>query len=152
MSKFHANSERIVKLNVGGTFYSSTKSTLTKVADSYLGRLMNGDLPCTRDEKGSFFIDRDGQVFRHILNYLRSDRLTTPFGFRDLKLLKVEADYYGLPGLVQEVDLVLNSRRRNRRRRQRNKTTSQSVTELHRVHERNGDLYISDEDSDWFYD
>ncbi|XP_045199627.2 BTB/POZ domain-containing protein KCTD6-like [Mercenaria mercenaria] len=151
MSKYHAVSDRIVKLNVGGTFYSSTKTTLTKVTGSYLCRLMTGEVPCTRDEKGSYFIDRDGQVFRHILNYLRSDRLTTPFGFRDLILLKVEADYYGLPGLVQEVELALNSRRRNRRRRQRKKT-SQSATELHRVHERNGDLYISDEDSDWFYD
>lgn len=151
MSKFHVVSEKIVKLNVGGTFYTSTMTTLSKIPGSHLCRIMTGELPCPRDEKGSYFIDRDGQIFRYVLNYLRSDRLTIPFGFRDLKLLKDEADYYGLPDLAKQVDLAITSRRRNRRRRQRNRT-SQSTAELHRVHEKNGDLYISDDDSDWFYD
>ncbi|KAL4220631.1 BTB/POZ domain-containing protein kctd15 [Mactra antiquata] len=150
MSKFHMISERIVKLNVGGTFYTSTKATLTKVHGSLLWRIITGDVASIRDEKGSFFIDRDGPVFRHILNYLRSDRLTVPYGFRELDLLKVEADYYGLPAVVTEIEITIASRKRNRRRKPRKKT-SQSVGELNRIHERNGDLYISDEDSDWFY-
>lgn len=93
-----------------------------------------------------------GCSYRHILNYLRSNRLAVPFGFREFALLKVEADYYGLRSLVQEVDLAVASQRRRRRRRPPPKNASKSVGELHRVHERNGDLYISDEDSDWFYD
>lgn len=90
--------------------------------------------------------------FRHILNYLRSNRLAVPFGFREYALLKVEADYYGLQSLVQEVELSMTSQRRRRRRRPNQRNASQSVQELHRVHEKNGDLYISDGDSDWFYD
>ncbi|KAH3755732.1 BTB/POZ domain-containing protein KCTD6-like [Dreissena polymorpha] len=154
MSRYHLSTEKVVKLNVGGTFYSSTKETLTKVHGSYIWRIFTGDAPCPRDERGSYFIDRDGPIFRHILNYLRSDRLSVPYGFREFDLLKVEADYYGLPALVQEIEVILVSFKRKRRRRPNSnrKKTSQSVNELHRVHERDGDLYISDEDSDWFYD
>jgi len=75
-----------------------------------------------------------------------------PFGFREYALLKVEADYYGLHNLVQEIEGAVASHRRRRRRRPPQKNVSQSVTELHRLQVKNGDLYISDEDSDWFYD
>ncbi|WAR27724.1 KCTD6-like protein [Mya arenaria] len=152
MSKFHMISERIVKLNVGGTFYTSTKATLTKVHGSYLWRLFTGDAPCPRDEKGSYFIDRDGPTFRHILNYLRSERLAVPFGFREFDLMKIEADYYGLPALVHEIEMTLASFKRKRRRRPNRKKTSQSVSELNSIHVKNGDVYGSEEDSDWFYD
>ena len=89
---------------------------------------------------------------RHVLNYLRSDRLAVPHGFREYDLLKVEADYYGLQSLVQEIDDTIMAKKRRNRRRPPRKKTSQSATELHRVQEKNGDLYISDADSDWFYD
>ena len=78
-----------------------------------------------------------------------------PHGFRELDLLKVEADFYGLDGLVQEVEALIFERKQrshHRRRRPQRKKTSQSVNELHRVQERDGGLYISDGDSDWFYD
>ena len=89
--------------------------------------------------------------FRHILNYLRSDRLVIPNGYRELDLLKVEAAFFGLERLVQEIDAMTASRQPRRRPRARKKS-SQSVGEIHRVHEKNGDLYMYDEDSDWFYD
>ncbi|KAH3755444.1 hypothetical protein DPMN_190140 [Dreissena polymorpha] len=75
-------------------------------------------------------------------------RVSVSYGFCEFDLLKVEADYYGLPALVQEIEVILVSFKRKRRRRPNpnRKKTSQSVNELHRVHERDGDLYISDED------
>jgi len=76
-----------------------------------------------------------------------------PFGFREYDLLKVEADYYGLQALVQEIEMIMVSMKRKRRRRPNRKKTSQSVGELNRIHESNGDLYAgSDDESDWFYD
>lgn len=69
-----AHSER-VKLNVGGTIYETTLSTLRK-EESFLSALFSGRYEVARDEKdGSVFIDRDGQIFKHILNYLRRGRL-----------------------------------------------------------------------------
>jgi hypothetical protein len=49
---------------------------------------------------GSYFLDRDPLRFKHVLNYLRDgDDAALP---RDAQLraeLRVEADYYGLPGM-----------------------------------------------------
>jgi hypothetical protein len=68
------NKER-VKLNVGGVLYETTLSTLRK-EESFLSALFSGRYEVAVDEKdGSVFIDRDGVVFRHILNYLRRGRL-----------------------------------------------------------------------------
>ena len=50
---------------------------------------------------------------RHILNYLRTDRLLLPDGFREVSLLREEAAYYELPGLVADLDGLLENRRRN---------------------------------------
>lgn len=59
--------DKILKLNVGGVFYTTAKSTLTCVYGSYLWKIATGDLYVMRDEKGSLFIDRDGYVFRCVL-------------------------------------------------------------------------------------
>lgn len=59
--------DKILKLNVGGVFYTTAKSTLTCVYGSYLWKMATGDLYVMRDEKGSLFIDRDGYVFRCVL-------------------------------------------------------------------------------------
>ncbi|KAL3848618.1 hypothetical protein ACJMK2_019466 [Sinanodonta woodiana] len=151
MSKYHYSAEKVFKVNVGGTLYTTTRSTLTKYEGSLIWRIFTGDMACPRDERGTYFLDRDGHVFRFILNYLRSDKLVVPQGYRDLDILKEEADHYGLEGLVREVDSLIALRKRRRRPRQRKKS-SQSTGELHRLVERNGDLYLSDEGSDYFYD
>ncbi|KAJ3311803.1 hypothetical protein HDU76_003038, partial [Blyttiomyces sp. JEL0837] len=56
----------------------------------------------TRD--GSFFIDRDGTHFRHVLNHLRGLRLPDNLDFDVLKALRIEAVYYDLVTLVVEID------------------------------------------------
>lgn len=56
--------DRILKLNVGGVLYTTTKSTLTSVPDGYLCQLVTGAIRPLRDERGTIFIDRDGHVFR----------------------------------------------------------------------------------------
>lgn len=62
--------DKILKLNVGGVFYTTAKSTLTCVYGSYLWKIATGDLYVMRDEKGSLFIDRDGYVFRCVLLHI----------------------------------------------------------------------------------
>ena len=63
-------------VNVGGVRFTTTISTLTKYADSMLGRMFSGEFSTATDAEGAFFIDRDGNLFHHVLNFLRTDRLT----------------------------------------------------------------------------
>nr|XP_033781567.1 BTB/POZ domain-containing protein KCTD11 [Geotrypetes seraphini] len=93
-----------VALNVGGKVYSTTLETLTKYPDSMLGAMFNGPCPPARaDGGGRFFIDRDGKTFRYILNFLRLGRLDLPEGYRELSLLRREADFYQIRPLLEEI-------------------------------------------------
>ncbi|XP_078389853.1 BTB/POZ domain-containing protein KCTD21-like [Cetorhinus maximus] len=92
-----------VSLNVGGTLYTTSSETLTRYPDSMLGAMFKGQLSSRRDQAGNLFIDRDGKPFRHILNYLRSSHLDLPEGYRELRLLKREADFYQVGPLLEEL-------------------------------------------------
>ena len=86
-----------VTVNVGGTVYTTTLATLTRVEGSMLGALAEA---LSDDEV--LFIDRDGPSFRYVLNYLR-DPFAKPLLPRDpteLDQLARETDFYGLPGLL----------------------------------------------------
>uniref|UniRef100_A0A672GX77 Potassium channel tetramerization domain containing 21 n=1 Tax=Salarias fasciatus TaxID=181472 RepID=A0A672GX77_SALFA len=92
-----------VSLNVGGQVYTTTLDTLTRYRDSMLGAMFTGQIPALRDRRGNVFIDRDGNVFRHILNFLRSGALDLPRGFKELALLRREADFFQIRPLVEEL-------------------------------------------------
>uniref|UniRef100_A0A8D3CQL8 Potassium channel tetramerisation domain containing 12.2 n=1 Tax=Scophthalmus maximus TaxID=52904 RepID=A0A8D3CQL8_SCOMX len=91
----------IVELNVGGQVYVTRLQTLTAVPNSLLwtkfGQGSPGDLPT--DSKGRFFVDRDGFLFRYILDYLRDSELSLPEFFKERRRLQKEADFFRLPGL-----------------------------------------------------
>ncbi|PVD27069.1 hypothetical protein C0Q70_12219 [Pomacea canaliculata] len=110
------NKSQVLRLNVGGMFYTTTRPTFLRHPASLLARIATGHVQVSRDDRGFLVIDRDGQVFRHVLNYLRTDRLFLPDGFREVALLREEAIYYELPGLVGILDGMLENRRRNLRR------------------------------------
>ena len=64
--------EKVITLNVGGTRYTTTLSTLTKYPDSMLGVMFSGRHDLPQQEDGSYFIDRDGgEGFSFIMSYLR---------------------------------------------------------------------------------
>lgn len=92
-----------VSLNVGGEVYTTTLDTLTRCRDSMLGAMFTGQMPVLRDPGGNVFIDRDGKVFRYILNYLRSSSLDLPDGFSELSLLRREADFFQIRPLLEEI-------------------------------------------------
>mgnify|MGYP006079351461 CR=1 FL=1 len=86
-----------VKLNVGGTKFETTLSTLTRYPDSLLAALFSGRhkvLPC---DDGYVFIDRDGTHFQTILNCLRSGKLSVPSSVTAATELQCEMEYYQLP-------------------------------------------------------
>ncbi|XP_056448013.1 BTB/POZ domain-containing protein KCTD6 isoform X1 [Gadus chalcogrammus] len=90
-----------VTLNVGGHLYTTTLSTLQRYPDSMLGAMFRGDFPTTKDSKGNYFIDRDGTLFRYILNFLRTSELTLPSDFSEKDLLRKEADFYQIEPLIE---------------------------------------------------
>ncbi|XP_067419247.1 BTB/POZ domain-containing protein KCTD4 [Emydura macquarii macquarii] len=93
----------LITLNVGGYLYITQKQTLTKYPDSFLEGVVNGKILCPFDADGHYFIDRDGLLFRHILNFLRNGELLLPEGFRENQLLAQEADFFQLKMLADAV-------------------------------------------------
>ena len=88
-------SGEVITLNVGGAIYTTTRLTMAKYPDSMVGTMFGGQyVPTALDAAGHYFIDRDGFMFRHVLNFLRSGRLCLPQGFKDFDLLEAEADFY----------------------------------------------------------
>ena len=67
----------MIPLNVGGYYFVTTRSTLTKNKDSMLAAMFSGRHELDTDSEGRYFIDRDGTYFIHILNFLR-DRNQLP--------------------------------------------------------------------------
>ena len=97
-------SDEVLSINVGGVVYTTTRSTLAKYPDSMLGTMFNGKyVPTNCDNQGNYFIDRDGYMFRHVLNFLRSGRLCLPQGFKDFDLLEAEADFYQIAPMISAI-------------------------------------------------
>lgn len=69
----------------------------SRYPESKLAKLFNGSIPIVLDSlKQHYFIDRDGSMFRHILNFMRNSRLLIPENFTDLDLLLEEARYFDI--------------------------------------------------------
>ncbi|KAG8004129.1 BTB/POZ domain-containing protein KCTD8 [Nibea albiflora] len=93
----------IIELNVGGQVYITRYSTLTSVPDSLLGEMFTRKSAkgLARDTKGRFFVDRDGFLFRYILDYMRDQQLVLPDHFPERGRLQREAEFFNLPELVK---------------------------------------------------
>ena len=102
--------EKIVTLNVGGSWYTTTLSTLTKYPDSMLGAMFSGRHALVQQEDGSYFIDRDGEVFSHVLSYLRDSNIVLtiiPILPNELRIrLRYEAGFYQLQELETTLGLM----------------------------------------------
>ncbi|XP_022079596.1 BTB/POZ domain-containing protein KCTD8-like [Acanthaster planci] len=92
----------VVELNVGGQLYTTALSTLTQQGDSMLAQMFTGRTrgPLQRDSRGRYFIDRDGSLFKYILDYLRNQKLVLPENFAERGRLRQEAEYYQLSRLA----------------------------------------------------
>ncbi|CAJ0565645.1 unnamed protein product, partial [Mesorhabditis spiculigera] len=103
----------VVRLNVGGTLFCTTRTTLLRDPSSIFSRVLDSDEETpsiVHLEDGSIFIDRDGQMFTYILQYMRSGKLILPEDFKDAGRLMDEAHYFNLKGLQDEVDSNLSPR------------------------------------------
>ncbi|EUB59716.1 Adenosylhomocysteinase A [Echinococcus granulosus] len=87
-----------VKINVGGSLFYTTISTLTR-EDSMLKALFSGRMDVKTDDDGWVLLDRSGKHFHLILNYLRDGSVPLPDNRQDLEELLVETRFYCLEGL-----------------------------------------------------
>ena len=83
-----------VEINVGGVCYTTSLETLVSAKDSLLAscftEAIGGSDVLGKDSAGRWFLDRDGVLFRYILDYLRNRRLILPENFSELSRLKSE--------------------------------------------------------------
>ncbi|UJR25550.1 hypothetical protein I4U23_006895 [Adineta vaga] len=111
-----------VHIDVGGTIFTSSLETLTRYPDSRLSKLFNGTIPIVLDTlKQHYFIDRDGKLFRYILNFMRYGTLALPDHFTEFPALLEEARYFELTPLINAIEERLINRKSS-------KTTKQSLS------------------------
>ncbi|ODN01855.1 BTB/POZ domain-containing protein KCTD5 [Orchesella cincta] len=93
-----------VRLNVGGTHFLTTKTTLTRDPKSFLCRLIQDDtdLISNKDETGAYLIDRDPTYFGPVLNYLRHGKLVINKDLAEEGVLE-EAEFYNVTDLIKLV-------------------------------------------------
>ena len=100
----------MIKLNVGGTLFTTTVATLTKYPDSMLAIMFNPERrrAAEKDDNGNFFLDRDPKAFRVILQFLRNARLPEDIVGCGIDQVEWEADYFGL----QEILKIIGERKK----------------------------------------
>ena len=94
------SSSTAVELNVGGVHYTTSERTLA--SEPFFAKLFS--TPSTNGTK--LFIDRDGILFRYILDYLRNKQLVLPENFTEFQRLRCEASYFQLTALTRLIDEV----------------------------------------------
>mmetsp|Transcript_114601 Transcript_114601/g.286444 ORF Transcript_114601/g.286444 Transcript_114601/m.286444 type:complete len:573 (-) Transcript_114601:136-1854(-) len=89
--------EATVHLNVGGTVFETSRSTLVQQPGSYLEALLSGRYQISRDRNGRVFINRDPEHFRTVLNFLRNPQTPPmPRDSAESEALVREAGFYGI--------------------------------------------------------
>jgi len=91
----------IVRLNVGGVRFSTSRETLTWIPDQFFSSMLSGRISTLKDEEGAIFIDRDPDMFRLVLSYLRTKDIDLK-GI-DIRRLRHEAEFYGINPLVRRL-------------------------------------------------
>mmetsp|Transcript_26730 Transcript_26730/g.45093 ORF Transcript_26730/g.45093 Transcript_26730/m.45093 type:complete len:268 (-) Transcript_26730:1823-2626(-) len=95
----------VIKLNIGGTSFTTLRSTVCRFPQTMLAKMFTSDwgaqlLP--RTAAGEIFLDRDGVHFRHILNFLRDpDEFVVDWFGQDTVELKKEAEFYGFGDMIR---------------------------------------------------
>lgn len=96
----------LVKLNVGGHVYWTTHDTLTSHGPNMLAAMVRHSNPGELIDD-AYFIDRDPETFRWILNHLRGSNTLPKKHSVDMYLLKEEASFFAMDDLLMRIQHVL---------------------------------------------
>ena len=93
--------------------------------------MLSGDFATEQDPDGSIFVDRDGTLFHHVLNYMRDGSLIVlpELSKQDCLALLKEAEYYGMTSLAN----MLNAKVKRTQERDRAKLSTEKKYTLKRV-------------------
>lgn len=113
-----------VKLNVGGARFETTRDTLCRYRDSYFGAMFSGVIDLPTDEDGRVFIDRSGEHFHRVLDFLRTGSMRMPDSKGEREAVRDELRFYKLDAHVPQDDLLEAPATRQRVQPERNHTGS----------------------------
>jgi hypothetical protein len=91
--------DEIIKLNVGGQLFTTTRATLCAEAGSMLAAKFDPESKFAppKEIDGAVFLDRDPITFGHVLSYLRhGGQVVLDIPDDLVKAVYIEADYFGL--------------------------------------------------------
>ena len=92
-----------VKIDVGGKIFKTSLKTLRKEPESVLASMFSEKFDLKKEDDGSFFIDRDGTFFHHILDYLRDGKVSEDILEAHASQMEKEAEFYGLLSLKEQI-------------------------------------------------
>jgi hypothetical protein len=99
----------IIEINVGGTPYVTTRETLCRIKGTMLEKMFSGTLESTK-LGSAYFIDRDGTIFRYILQYLRDgDAWNPPTDLDCVQEILREARFFCLNPLIQRLEAIVDT-------------------------------------------
>jgi len=102
--------EDIIELNVGGTFFTTYKSTLTQYEGTLLEAMFSGRHPLAKDSSGRFFLDRSPEMFRYILELLRNHLSFSSKDSYQQMLWEKELEFFGLEDIIDDHPFGENSK------------------------------------------
>ncbi|XP_034253016.1 BTB/POZ domain-containing adapter for CUL3-mediated RhoA degradation protein 3 [Thrips palmi] len=106
------NPSQYVKLNIGGSLHYTTIGTLTK-HDTMLRAMFSGRMEVLTDSEGWILIDRCGNHFGSILNFLRDGCIPLPESAKETAELLAEAKYYCISDLAESCERALQKKQRD---------------------------------------
>ena len=97
----------MITLNIGGKLFYTTLDTITKNSPNYFAENLDKIVQIE-----PFFVDRDPEMFGHLLNYMRGYTLNFKNGpiseLHNLDKLKQESDFYGITDLNSQIKYFLD--------------------------------------------
>jgi BTB/POZ domain len=97
-----------VRFNIGGTKYEVSRSVIDNFPDSMLSKICsdtwnnNGDV--VDGDEGELFIERDGERFRYVLDYMRDGSVHLPLSIPRGQLV-MDLEYYGIDYADESITL-----------------------------------------------